>query len=386
MTVSEITAHVRQSFERARVARSQGNLQEALEGWNDVIARTEGAADSELRQARMAAASEAALAYQELGDGQRAHDLLQESVAQAEILTTEPVEGEHAEQERLTRWMALAGVRTNLASLLVSARMPKEGIEVANASLEAIENAEGHPAGNLLRFAALMQRGSGQLLLGNAKEGAADLRKGVDYGVIMAEAGQQQVLPQLVEAVGRLYVGAKAVGDAPATLEVVERVARLAEAAFEAGGAPLVNVFVAAQMHRVNALIDLGRFAPAEDELWRAIDGSGQGNLLVSAPDFYATLWQRDDEALESGDLPRNEVKDAWLDTIEQAKNRGTDALALEVMRARYAMYVDGASGGAKAIVEANQGADAAISPLSAALLKNLANEIAQRGDVPIQK
>lgn len=380
MTVSETTAHVRQAFERARAARAQGQLQEALQAWTDVIQRTDGTADSELRQARMAAASEAALVFQELGDGQRAYDLLKESVAQAEILSTEPVEGDNAEEERLSRWMALAGVRTNLASLLVASRMPQESIEVANASLDAIAKAEGHPAGNLLRFAALMQRGSAHLLLGKPKEGAADLRQGVDYGITMAEAGQQQVLPQLVEAVGRLYVGAKAVGDAPATLEIVERVARLAEAAFEAGGAPLVNIFVAAQMHRVNALIDLGRFASAEDELWRAVDGSGQGNLLVSAPDFYATLWQRDDETLQRGDLPRSEVKEAWLDTIEQAQSRGTDALAIEAMRARYTMYVESDASAAQAIIEANRGKEASISPLSAALLQNLANEMSQRG------
>lgn len=371
---SDLTLRIRQAFEQARTTRAQGDLRGAIRGWTEVLTLTENATEMEHRQARMASSSECAVAYQELGDARRARELLIQAVELAEALQ-ESTAGESMEAQ-LPHWMALAGVRTNLAALYIASREAELGVAAATAALEALEKAKGHPATGMLDFATRMQRGSGYLLLGASKEGVDELRQAIDAGIALVEQGQPQVLPQLVEAVGRMFAGSKMLGQAEENLPKVEQVARIATAAFEANGQQFLNIFVGAQMHRVNALLDVNRYADAEDELWHMIDGSGQGNILMSAPDFYVALWNRDDEALVKGGLPRAEIVDSWRDAIDQTEKRQADPVAVEVMRQRFRLYTEGAKDATRAFLEEQSKKQGELSQVAVALLNALQGEL----------
>lgn len=368
MSDTEKNELIRASFEKARAARMAGNRKDALASWAVVIAETETPNNAEQRQARMAACSESALVYQELGDIRKAHALLSEAVKQAETVVAE-----NATPETL---LALAGVRTNFASLLVANRIAKEGREVGEKALEAVQQAGEVEGTVLLTFAAKMQIGSAQLLEGDAAGGAATLASAAEYGIRLVEAGQQAALPQLVETVARLAAGARVSGNLAQYQPLAERVARLSEAAFQAGGPPFLNIFVASQMHLATWLTETGRFAQAEDVLWKTIDGSGQGALLVSAPNFYAQIWRATDEALEKGDLPREEVKDAWIEAIEKAEKRGADVVAVKAMRARYTLHVDGKREDAEAIIRDQKTKQNEVSALAREVLMVLEQEL----------
>lgn len=368
MSETEKNLQIRQAFDKARAARTAGKRQEAIAGWAEVLAMTEAPTTPEQRQARMAAASESALVYQETGDMRRAHDLLREAVAQAEASVSANPDPE--------AWLALAGVRVNLASLLVANRIAAEGADVANAALEAVERAGEREGRVLLTFAAKMQLGSSKLLQGDAVGGAEVLAEAAEQGCRLVESGQQGGLPQLVECIARMAAGARLSNALEKYLPLVERTARLAEAAFAAAGAPFLNIFVAAQMHLATWLTETGRFAQAEDVLWKTIDGSGQGALLVSAPNFYASVWRRDDAALVAGDLPRDEVRDAWLEAIDKAESRGADALAVQGMRVRYGMHVEAKLDEARTFLEDHRANKNDVSALSREVLVVLEQEL----------
>lgn len=361
------------TFEQARKDRANGNIREAMNGWNDIIARTEGATGLDARQARMASSSECAVAYQELGDVRTARELLLDAVRIAEGIVEE--KSAAPEQERLNHWMALAGVRTNLSALYVASREAEQGANTATSALEALAHAAAHPSQGMLDFATRMQRGSAYLLMGRNKDGVDDLRKATESGLAMVEQGQQQALPQLVEAAGRLFAGSKTMGDAEETFPTVEKVARIVTAAFEANPQQFLNIFVAAQMHRVNALLELNRFADAEDELWHMIDGSGQGNILMSASDFYVALWRRDDESLAKGGLPRDEIVEAWTDAINKVEARDGDPIAVATMRQRFALYTEGAKEETVAFLKEQSTNAKSLSQVAVALLNALQAE-----------
>lgn len=374
---TDLTQRIRQAFEAARQARAASNIRGAIEHWERVIEWAEPSEEQEHLQAQMASCSECALAYQELGHGRRSYELLTRAVQLAEELVARAAN--QPANKAVEAHLALAGVRTNLSALLVSSREVGEGKQVAQAALKTLEAISEHPAKTMLQFAAKMQLGSASVLLGENQQGVALLQETVQEGLHIFEAGQKQVMPQLVEAVGRLYAGSKSLGQAEAMLPSVERVAQMATAAYEANGAPYLNIFIAAQMHRVNALLDLNRFADAEDQLWHTIGGSTQPNILMAAPDFYAALWQRDDQALERGGLPRAEVLESWTDAIAEAEKRIQDAQAITVMRQRLRLHTEGATKETQDFLSENAANPAQLSPLAVALLQALQSEAAQR-------
>ncbi len=375
LTQSNNILQIRDLFEEARKERQKGDIKKALDAWRKIIRMTDDTTDREALQARMASSSESAVALQELGDTRSARDLLSQAVQVAETLQRDGQNGKP--QDKASDAMAMAGVLINLAGLYITAREASQGCDVADRALTVIEPYGAHAATGLLRFAAHLQRGTGKLLLRQAPEAEADLRIAVQVGITLVGEGQAQLLLQLVEASGRLFAAAKAQGKPEAALQEVEQVARIAAASFEASGAPALQLFVNAQMHRINALLDVHRFAEAEDQLWHLIDGSGDGSILMSAPDFYFSLWQREDTDLAQGGLPRAEVAESWRDAIAQTEQRDPDPMVIEIMKQRCALHVDGANDQVAQFL-AQQEAKSDHKPLVATLLQRLKQEHAQ--------
>lgn len=368
---------VRTAFEEARAARQAGDAKQALEKWARVLKLTIDATDREQRQARMASSSESAVVYQELGDTRRSRDLLLQAIELAQQLSVDGANGKP--EDRVGDALALAGVHVNLAGLYVSSREARSGLEHANKGLAALEGVGEHPARPMLTFAAQMQRGTAYLLHGEHADAETSLTDAVEGGVALVTAGQSQVLPQLVECAGRLFAAAKAQGRAESALPAVEQVARIATATFEATGSAAAELFVNAQMHRINALIEVQQFAEAEDQLWHMIDGSGQGNILMAAPDFYVSIWSREDAVLDQGGLPRKEIIESWEDAIAQAEKRDADAAAVEVMWQRFRLYTDDQAEETREFIHAKSASSDTLSPLASALLRGLEKELSSR-------
>lgn len=369
---------IRAAFEAARAAKQAGDAPKALDEWKRVLDLTEHATDRDPRQARMASSSESAVVYQELGDLRTSETLLLQAVDLAEQLAKESVNA--PPEVRVGDALALASVQVNLAGLYITGREPARGLPHARRSLEALENVGEHPARVMLAFAGTLQRGTAHLLLGSYSDAQRDLEQAIDHGASLVTDGQLHVLPQLVESAGRFFAAAKAQSRPADAIEKVEHVARIATAAFEAQGAPALQIFVNAQMHRINALLELGRFDEAEDQLWHMIDGSGRGDILLSAPDFYVALWQRTDEALVQGGLPREEILESWEDVIEQAAKREGDPVAVEAMRQRFRLHTARAVDETRAFLSAHAETLGALPPVANALIRALQKELQSFG------
>lgn len=369
---------IRAAFEEARAARQAGDAEKAIREWSRVLELTEDATDREQRQARMASSSESGVVYQELGDLRRSRDMLLQAATLAEELAADGANG--STEDRVGDALAVAGVHVNLAGLYAGAREPEQGVTHAEKALAALDAVGQHPARTMLEFAGLMQLGTARLLLSEYGAAKEKLKLAVDRGIALVTEGQSQVLPQLVECGGRVFAAAKAQGQAADALQVVEQVSRIAIATFEATGQPALEIFVNAQMHRINALIEVKRYAEAEDQLWHMIDGSGQGNILISAPDFYTSIWKHDDADLQQGGLPRDEIAESWQDAIERAAKREADPVAIEVMWQRFRLHTQDAVEETQKFLAQHSGETDTLAPLAAALMRGLGNELRSRG------
>lgn len=90
----------------------------------------------------------------------------------------------------------------------------------------------------------------------------------------------------------------------------------LAQKAYEALGAPVLSIYITSQLNLVSYYERLGKFADAEDALWKALDVAGDDPLLLHrGVIFYENCRKQADARLEAGDLPRDEV-DAGLDEL----------------------------------------------------------------------
>ena len=338
-----------------------------MEGLAAVIGLA-GDADEHV-EARMAARSELALVHQELGDLRRADVHLEQAVEAAERLVALSSEPRTA--------IALASVLLNRASLLVQGRRPEPARRVAARVLDALaplQDGSG-PALEIIRFGARLQLGTAELLLGATESGVTSLEEAFEHGVALVEGGQAALLPQTVETAARLGQGLRASGAGPRALEVTERVARLAAANWEAGGPGALQLYGQAQVLLIQALLAEGAFARAEDALWRLVDGTGDGGALLTAADFYADLWRRADADLESGDLPRAEVGEAWRDVVVKVAERGASPVVAELVASRAALWLDGDHDRVEAAISGAEGADGADPALVQRLVQVLVSE-----------
>lgn len=360
---------MRTTFKAARDARQRNDLRGALQGYREVIALTEGATDLELLQARMASSSEVGLLLQQLSDLRGAVGALEGAVAVSDQVVA-------LRDEPAVR-LSVAGVRVNLASALVAGRQLSQALAVLDQVQPTLDAAGNEPQVELLRTIVDVQRGSSLVMTGREEDGLAALRGAVERGATQADNAHPAALPQAVDALGR-YAGAlRSLGRGAEAVDLAERLARQTEAAFEEAGAPMAQLFVAARMQWVNALVDAGAYASAEDELWRAIEASGDSNVLIRGADFYADLWRKSEDLLTTGGLPRREVAESWEDLINQVEERGADAGAVQLMRARHGLWVDGAATAARGALEAMTGTESQPTQLARTLAGGLRRELA---------
>ncbi|MFW5966911.1 MAG: DUF6483 family protein [Persicimonas sp.] len=137
----------------------------------------------------------------------------------------------------------------------------------------------------------------------------------VELAVERAEAGDARSLPQAAQACQRLSVMLFEAGKHERALTLGRRAEQLAEDAYEALGSEVLSVYVISQINLISYNEKLGRFADAEDALWKGLDVSGNHpDVLKRGLAFYEHLRKQADGRLEKGDLPRDEVEEGLAD------------------------------------------------------------------------
>ncbi|MCA9730333.1 MAG: hypothetical protein KC729_21810, partial [Candidatus Eisenbacteria bacterium] len=230
----------------------------------------------------------------------------------------------------------------NMTGLYAQQRLLDQGLASAEEALGLLEGLDG-PANStkLLRIGALQNKATLHLELRQLPEAEAALRGAVELGAELMAGGAPQLLPQAVDASGRLVGVLRALKRPEEAVPIAERSARWAEAAYEAGSPIGPQLYVGTQLQLVDVYFATDAFAQAEDHLWKAVDIGGDGRTMTMATGFYFSLLKYDDRRLEAGDLPRPEVLEALTELMERVAEKEIPPEIADLIRGRYAVLAD---------------------------------------------
>ncbi len=327
-------ASLKDLIRRARQAQQSRDLRDALSFLDQAGALVHSAPEpsTELSDAECAIAADKSVVLQMLRDSRGADRELQ----RAEDAARRLLEADASDGRRL----ALATILANRAALHARERMQRIGHACATEVLALIDGSADGRA-NLLRVSALQAIGTLHFEAGERANAKLRLREAIDLGSELATESAPGMLPQVVDASARLVQLLRADGAAEDALPLAERTLRLATAAYEAGAPAARDLVLSAQVQLAGALVDSGRFADAEDEIWKAIEIAPGPATWIAGADLYCALLRRDEPALEAGNLPRHEVAESLGEIVSQVPDEGSNAELRRLLRARYAVMVD---------------------------------------------
>ncbi len=221
----------------------------------------------------------------------------------------------------------------NLANLLASGQKLEEAEQHARAALARLD------AAGQVEVAGFFKLGACQLLaviLAGSKrqeEALQVFEHGIAQGQQMLQGGGNQ---QVAAAMAQLLINASilhhqlgrhdfAVDRGTAAAGLSKQLADVTKAV------PALEQYVAAQMNLVTFNEAAGRFGAAEDALFRVLELlPSQPQVLERGRALYTKLLTLTDEALEAGNLPRDEVEEslAELERMAAAAPAQPDAQA----------------------------------------------------------
>lgn len=151
-----------------------------------------------------------------------------------------------------------------------------------------------------------------------------EIEVAVDLARERAEAGDPSGLPRAARACQRFSVLLFEADEHERALKWGERAESLSEDAYEAIGGQVLSIYVVSQINLISYYEKLGRFADAEDALWKGLEVSGNHeDILQRGVAFYQNLRKQSDGRLERGDLPREEVEMGFEDLQERIDSVG---------------------------------------------------------------
>lgn len=373
MSMKDAIAEVQKHIHAARQAAGAGKLSEALGFIDAATAAAEALSPNEAdeaevnvtAEARGAAFAERGLLLQRAKDPVRAHEAYERAEAEVRKLPYENGKPHYR--------LLVATTVINMAGLLTQQRKLGEAEAKIADALALLEAAEGAgPTAQLLTIGALQNRAAIEMARKDAAAAERSLRSALDLGEGLL-ASAPQLLPQLVDVSGRLAATIRAQGGGADAVEVAERAARWAEAAYEAGSPHGLALYVNTQLQLVDANFAASRFAQAEDHLWKAVDTAPGPQTILVGTGFYSSLLRKPDAELAEGGLPREEVVDALDELIGRMRGANPPAELLELVEARRTVLVDrDLSAGRSAVESAGKGANPIIAQLVAAIQSDL--------------
>jgi tetratricopeptide (TPR) repeat protein len=329
--VNPVITALRQLIRDARGHLQEKRLQRALETLNEArqMAISHESQTPDVVEAYGAIEMELALLHQQLNDARGALNHYQEAEAAFRKL---PIDDDNPRVR-----LQLATCLVNMTGLLARERMLQSGLDKSGEAIMLLRGASqlAGDAPRMLLLGALQNKSALLMEARQLAEAEPPLAEAVEIGADFVQRGQMELLPQVIDATGRLANMRRMLNRPLEALAVAERAARWAEAAWQGGAAMGQRMFVASQFQLVDVHFGLGRFSLAEDHLWKGVEAARDLQSAVMAHGFYCALLRIADEALESGNLPREEVLDAIVEAEERVVGAGAQEDVLEVIRAR---------------------------------------------------
>ncbi len=329
--VNPILANLQSLVRTARGHAQEKRAQKALETLNEarMLALAQESQTAEIVEAYGAIETELALLLQQLNDTRSALQHYMEAEAAFRKLPLE----EPTQRVRLQ----LATTLVNMTGLLARERMLQLGLEKSSEAVMLLRDVTGPAAegSRVLLLGALQNRAA--LLIESKQHADAErnLAEALEVGASAIASGMGEIIPQMIETTGRVSQLRRMLNRTAESLPLVERAARWAQMAWEAGAPMGPRLYVATQFQLVDVNFGLERFAQAEDHLWKAVDTAKDLQSVVMATGFYFALMRLDDATLEAGNLPREEVLVASAEALARAEAGGCPADLLEMLASR---------------------------------------------------
>jgi tetratricopeptide (TPR) repeat protein len=370
--VNPILANLQSLVRTARGHAQEKRAQKALETLNEartlVLAQESQTAD--LVEAYGAIETELALLLQQLNDTRSALQHYMEAEAAFRKLPLE----EPTQRVRLQ----LATTLVNMTGLLARERMLQLGLEKSSEAVMLLRDVTGPAAegSRVLLLGALQNRAA--LLIESKQHADAErnLAEALEVGASAIASGMGEIIPQMIETTGRVSQLRRLLNRTGESLPLVERAARWAQMAWEAGAPLGPRLYVATQFQLVDVNFGLERFAQAEDHLWKAVDTAKDLQSAVMATGFYFALMRLDDATLDAGNLPREEVLVASAEALERVKAGGCPADLLEMLATRSQLLTGAGSSEAERLLAQYSAAESQMSANIKAMLPLLKSDV----------
>jgi tetratricopeptide (TPR) repeat protein len=335
--LKETLTALARSLGEVRVLQAQQKAAEAGAALRALIEKVEAlpSGHDEVLEMQAAVLTESALLHQRLGDARSAVV----AYTRAENVGRKLPVADPTSRYRLL----LATTLVNAAGLYARQRAFEDSEARIVEALELIRGFKGEneaPAAvKMLLLGALQNQAVLLFETRRLAESEAPLREIFEIGTTLISGGSSQLLPQTVEAAGRLVVVLRQSQRLAEAVPIAEQAAKWAEAALESGSQLGVPLFAGTRLTLAEVYHAVGRYAQAEDQLWKAIDAvQGDGQPMLVAADFYLRLMRYEDEQLENGDLPRDEVQDGFDELKSRLKQVKAPDLLLQLLAAREAV------------------------------------------------
>jgi tetratricopeptide (TPR) repeat protein len=370
--VNPILANLQSLVRTARGHAQEKRAQKALETLNEArtLALAQESQTAEIVEAYGAIETELALMLQQLNDTRSALQHYMEAEAAFRKLPLE----EPTQRIRLQ----LATTLVNMTGLLARERMMQLGLEKSSEAVMLLREVTGPAAegSKVLLLGALQNRAA--LLIESKQHADAErnLAEALEVGASAIASGMGEIIPQMIETTGRVSQLRRMLNRTGESLPLVERAARWAQMAWEAGAPLGPRLYVATQFQLVDVNFGLERFAQAEDHLWKAVDTAKDLQSVVMATGFYFALMRLDDATLEAGNLPREEVVVASTEALERAKAGGCPADLLEMLASRSQLLTGAGASEAERLLAQYSGAEAQMSANIKAMLPLLKSDV----------
>ena len=370
--VNPILANLQSLVRTARGHAQEKRAQKALETLNEarMLALAQESQTAEIVEAYGAIETELALLLQQLNDTRSALQHYMEAEAAFRKLPLE----EPTQRVRLQ----LATTLVNMTGLLARERMLQLGLEKSSEAVMLLRDVTGPAAegSRVLLLGALQNRAA--LLIESKQHADAErnLAEALEVGASAIASGMGEIIPQMIETTGRVSQLRRMLNRTAESLPLVERAARWAQMAWEAGAPLGPRLYVATQFQLVDVNFGLERFAQAEDHLWKAVDTAKDLQSVVMATGFYFALMRLDDATLEAGNLPREEVLVASSEALARAEAGGCPADLLEMLVSRSKLLSGTDASEAERLLAQYGAADSAMSANIKAMLPLLKSDV----------
>jgi len=370
--VNPILANLQSLVRTARGHAQEKRAQKALETLNEarMLALAQESQTAEIVEAYGAIETELALLLQQLNDTRSALQHYMEAEAAFRKLPLE----EPTQRIRLQ----LATTLVNMTGLLARERMLQLGLEKSSEAVMLLRDVTGPAAegSKVLLLGALQNRAA--LLIESKQHADAErnLAEALEVGAAAIASGMGEIIPQMIETTGRVSQLRRMLNRTAESLPLVERAARWAQMAWEAGAPLGPRLYVATQFQLVDVNFGMERFAQAEDHLWKAVDTAKDLQSVVMATGFYFALMRLDDATLEAGNLPREEVLVASAEALERVRAGGCPEDLQEMLACRSQLLTGAGASEAERLLAQYGAAEAQMSANIKAMLPLLKSDV----------